>query len=71
MTEQVPSEDRCNCPSGSYHIKHTNACYEARIERLRQLLWRIQPILNPGSEIAYKVEREVGSVHTNRDGLKS
>lgn len=30
------SDDRCNCPSGSYHIKHTNACYEARIERLRQ-----------------------------------
>lgn len=36
MTEQVPSEERCNCPSGSYHIKHTDACYKAQIERLRK-----------------------------------
>lgn len=36
-------------------------------DRLRDLLWRIQPILNPGSEIAFKVEREVGNVHTNRN----
>lgn len=40
------------------------------IKRLRELLWRIQPILNPGCEIALKVEREIGSVHSNRDGLR-
>lgn len=37
------------------------------IDHLRMLLWRIQPILNPGSEIAFKVEKEIGSVHTNGD----
>jgi hypothetical protein len=44
------------------------AVVEPETTRLRQLLWRIQPILNAGSEIAHAVEREVGSVHTNREG---
>jgi hypothetical protein len=45
-----------------------STAHEPETTRLRQLLWRIQPILNAGSEIAHAVEREVGSVHTNREG---
>lgn len=32
MSEEIRTkEPQCNCPSGSYHIKHTNSCYEAQI----------------------------------------
>lgn len=41
-TEQVPAEERCNCPSGSYHIKHTTQCYERRLTDLRASLIRTE-----------------------------
>lgn len=34
------SEHRCTCPNGSYGVKHSTVCYEARLaesERLRSL----------------------------------
>lgn len=37
MTTQAPSNE-CDCPRGSYWIKHTAGCYERRIESLEKLL---------------------------------
>jgi len=38
MTDSPSSNPRCDCPNGSYGQKHTTACYEATIERLRERL---------------------------------
>lgn len=29
------STEQCDCPRGSYSVKHTASCYEDQIERLR------------------------------------
>lgn len=34
--EQRPSKERCNCPSGSYGIKHTTLCYEEQLVTARR-----------------------------------
>lgn len=36
MGEQVPSKERCNCPNGSYGIKHTTLCYEEQLVAARR-----------------------------------
>jgi hypothetical protein len=35
MSDSPTKEERCNCPHGSYGVKHSGACYEAQIE-----LWK-------------------------------
>lgn len=48
------SSNQCNCPRGSYSVKHTSECYEAQIERLvaRLATWQASCTGKHGSQMS-------------------
>jgi hypothetical protein len=44
MSEPLTSKEQCNCPQGSYWIKHTAGCYERKIERLQRRVAELEEI---------------------------
>lgn len=47
------TNEHCNCPSGSHGPKHTAACYESRIARLRAALDRAPAVAGEPRETRF------------------
>lgn len=70
MTDPVPSKERCNCPNGSYGIKHTSLCYEEQLVTARRTAeyWKAEHLAgNAVIERLRKVETAWLEIFGERD----